>query len=361
MQKFTAWHWPAVLGGRLVKLAMRVLVTGGGGFIGRHLVQQLVQRGATVRSLGRRPQAELAQLGVEVLCGDLTDADFLYKACAGMEAVFHVAAKAGIWGPRSEYYAVNVTGTDQLLRACQRAGVRRFVYTSTPSVVFNRRPHRGSNESIGYGSRWLCHYAETKALAEQRALAANSPTMGVAALRPHLVFGPGDPHLLPKLLESIQAGRLKIVGDGRNQVDVSYVEDVVAAHLNALDALTKQPEVVGGQAYFISQDQPVNLWDWLNRILSDLGHAPLTRKVPLPVAYAAGGASEFVWSLLKKRSDPPMTRFVAVELAKSHYFNIAAAKEHLGYRPRFAMERAIEHTVADLRQRGFAADTPLEA
>jgi len=335
---------------------MRVLVTGGGGFIGRRLVQQLLQRGYAVRSLGRSPQAELHQLGVEFLCGDLADRDFLQRACASMDAVFHVAAKAGIWGPRSGYYAVNVQGTDNLLQACQQAGVGRVVYTSTPSVVFNRQSHRGSDATIAYGRRWLCHYAETKALAEQRALAANNSAMGVVALRPHLVFGPGDPHLLPKVLQSIQAGRLKIVGDGRNQVDVSYVDDVVAAHLDALDALTAQPQQVGGQAYFISQDQPVYLWDWLNRILSDLGHPPLKRRVPLPIVYAAGAACELLWGLVRKRSDPPMTRFVAVELAKSHYFDISAAKQQLGFSPRVDMETALARTVDDLRQRGYALD-----
>ena len=333
---------------------MRVLVTGGGGFIGRRLVQQLLRRGYAVRSLGRSPQVELRQLGVDFLCGDLTDPDCVQRACAGMDAVFHVAAKAGIWGPRSAYYAVNVLGTENILQACQQAGVQRVVYTSTPSVVFNRQSHRGSDASIGYGRRWLCHYAETKALAEQQALAANSPAMGVVALRPHLVFGPGDPHLLPKVLQSIQAGRLKIVGDGRNQVDVSYVDDVVAAHLNALDALVTQPQQVGGHAYFISQDQPVYLWDWLNCILSGLGHPPLKCRVPLSIAYAAGSACELLWGLLRKRSDPPMTRFVAVELAKSHYFDISAAKQQLGFRPRVNMETALARTVDDLRQRGYA-------
>ena len=161
-----------------------------------------------------------------------------------------------------------------------------------------------------------------------------------------------DPHLLPKV-QSIQAGRLKI-GDGRNQVDVSYVDDVVAAHLNALDALATQPQQVGGQAYYISQDQPVYLWDWLNCILSGLGHPPLKRRVPLPIAYAAGSACELLWGLLRKRSDPPMTRFVAVELAKSHYFDISAAKQQLGFRPRVDMETALARTVDDLRQRGYA-------
>ena len=336
---------------------MRVLVTGGGGFIGRCLVQQLLRRGYAVRSLGRSPQAELLQLGVEFLCGDLADRDFLQRACAGMDAVFHVAAKAGIWGPRSAYYAVNVQGTENLLQACQQAGVGRVVYTSTPSVVFNRQSHRGSDASIGYGRRWLCHYAETKALAEQQVLAANSPAMSVLALRPHLVFGPGDPHLLPKVLQSIQAGRLKIVGDGRNQVDVSYIDDVVAAHLDALDALKTQPQKVGGRAYFISQDQPVYLWDWLNRILSGLGHPPLKRRVPLHIAYAAGSACELLWGLLRKQSDPPMTRFVAVELAKSHYFDISAAKQQLGFKPGVDMETALSRTVDDLRQRGYALDT----
>jgi nucleoside-diphosphate-sugar epimerase len=218
-------------------------------------------------------------------------------------------------------------------------------------VVFNRKPIVNGDESMPYGSSWLCHYAHTKAIAEEIALAANSETLRVVALRPHLIFGPGDPHLLPRVIESAVAGRLKIVGSGENRVDVSYVEDVAEAHLNALDALIAGK--AAGQAYFISQGESVELWPWTNDLLVCLGHARIHKRLPLPVVYVVGGICELVWKLLGKSGEPPMTRFVAVELGKDHFFKIDAARRDLGYAPSVRMEEAVEKTVADLRSRGF--------
>ncbi|MGK0456189.1 MAG: nucleoside-diphosphate-sugar epimerase [Zhongshania aliphaticivorans] len=330
---------------------MKALVTGGGGFVGSYVVERLLARGYAVRSFGRSSQPSLEERGVEVHCGDLADADAVAAASDGMDVVFHVAARAGVWGSWQSYYRPNVIGTRNVVAACQVKGVRRLIYTSTPSVVFNRKAIRGGDETLSYGRRWLCHYAHTKAIAEEEALAANSDALKVVALRPHLVFGPGDPHLLPRVVDSACSGRLKIVGNGRNKVDVSYVEDVADAHINALDAL--EAGKGAGCAYFISQDEPVELWPWVNSILEGLGYAPLTRKVRLPLAYGAGTICEFVWNVLKRRDDPPMTRFVAVELAKDHYFDISAAKSDLGYVAKVPMEEALRLTVNDLKKRGY--------
>jgi nucleoside-diphosphate-sugar epimerase len=269
----------------------------------------------------------------------------------GVDAVFHVAAKAGVWGSWESYYTANVVGTDNVVAGCRAAGVRHLVHTSTPSVVFNGKPIRGAGREMPYGCNWLCHYAQTKALAEKAALAANGPSLKVVALRPHLIFGPGDPHLLPRVLQSIEAGRLKIVGDGHNRVDVSYVEDVAAAHLDALEAL--ESGACAGKAYFVSQGEPVQLWPWLNQVLEGLGRAPLTKRIPLPFAYCAGALAESVWKLTGKTGDPPITRFVAVELAKDHYFNLESTYRDLGYAPEWTMQRALEATIGDLKSRGF--------
>jgi 2-alkyl-3-oxoalkanoate reductase len=330
---------------------MRVLVTGGGGFVGGYIVDRLLARGYSVRSLGRSPQADLAAKGVDVVCGDLTDADVVQSACQGMDAVFHVAARAGVWGSWESYYQPNVIGTQNVVNACRAQGVGRLIYTSTPSVVFNRKAISGGDETLPYGRDWLCHYAQTKAIAEKALLAANSETLKVVALRPHLIFGPGDPHLLPRVIESVRAGRLKIVGEGTNRVDVSYVGNVADAHLNALDALALGE--AAGKAYFISQGEPVELWPWLNSILQSLGHPPLRKKIPLPLAYGLGALFEGLWKLLRRQDDPPITRFVAVELAKDHYFDISAAKHDLGYAPSISMQVAIMQTASDLRDRGF--------
>jgi nucleoside-diphosphate-sugar epimerase len=272
-------------------------------------------------------------------------------ACEGVDAVFHVAARAGVWGSWESYYQPNVIGTRNVVAACQQQGVGRLIYTSTPSVVFTGQPIRGGDESLPYGKNWLCHYAHTKAIAEAEALAANSESLKIVALRPHLIFGPGDPHLLPRVIESVQAGRLKIIGDGKSRVDVSYVGNVADAHLDAFDALAAGTGA--GQAYFISQGESVELWPWVNSILEGLGHAPLTKRVPLPVAYAVGALCEGLWKVLGRRNEPPITRFVAVELAKDHYFDISAARRDLGYLANTPMAEALNQTILDLKTRGF--------
>jgi nucleoside-diphosphate-sugar epimerase len=330
---------------------MKILVTGGGGFVGGYIVERLLARGYAVRSIGRSPQPELVAKGVEVMCGDLTDATAVSAACEGVDAVFHVAARAGVWGSWESFYGPNVIGTRNVLSACRKWQVKRLVYTSTPSVVFNGDFIRGGDESLPYGKNWLCHYAETKALAEQEALAANSEKLQVVALRPHLIFGPGDPHLLPRVVESVKAGRLRIVGDGSAKVDVSYVGNVADAHLDAFDALERGKGA--GQAYFISQGEPVDLWPWLNSILEGLGQPPLTQKIPLPLAYGIGALCEGVWKVLRRRTDPPITRFVSVELAKDHYFDISKAQHDLGYRPRVSMNEALKLTIQDLIRRHY--------
>ncbi|MFQ3224250.1 MAG: nucleoside-diphosphate-sugar epimerase [Lentimonas sp.] len=330
---------------------MKILVTGGGGFVGGYVIERLLARGYAVRSFGRSAQPELVGRGVEVVCGDLTDAEVVSSACEGVDAVFHVAARAGVWGSWDSYYQPNVVGTRNVVAACREQGVGRLIYTSTPSVVFNRQAISGGDESLPYGRDWLCHYAHTKAIAEKEALAANSESLQIVALRPHLIFGPGDPHLLPRVIGSVKAGRLKIVGDGRCRVDVSYVGNVADAHLNAFDAL--ESGVGAGLAYFISQGEPMELWSWLNSILQGLGHAPLTKKIPLPLAYGVGALCEGVWRVLGRRNDPPITRFVAVELAKDHYFDISAARRDLGYEAKVSMAAALELTIRDLHGRGF--------
>lgn len=330
---------------------MKILVTGGGGFVGGHIVDRLLARGYTVRSLGRSPQPALSAKGVEVVCGDLADKETVGAACEGMDGVFHVAAKAGVWGSWESFYRPNVIGTRNILGACRENGVPRLVYTSTPSVVFNRQSFNGADESLPYGHSWLCHYAHTKALAEQDVLAANSDRLKVVALRPHLIFGPGDPHLLPRVIESAVAGRLKIVGDGKNKVDLSYVGNVADAHLCAFDALGSGAGA--GKAYFISQDEPVEIWPWVNGILEQLGHAPLRSRIPLHLAYGVGALCEGLWKVTRRRNEPTLTRFVALELAKDHYFDISAAKRELGFQPDISMREALEWTIQDLKARGF--------
>jgi nucleoside-diphosphate-sugar epimerase len=328
---------------------MRTLVTGGGGFLGGRIARWLLDRGDQVRTFQRSPAPELEALGVEVRRGDLTDAAAVAAACEGMEAVFHVAARAGYWGPRKAYEAINVGGTEHVIAGCRKHGARYLVHTSTPSVVFTGEAFDGADESLPYGTNFLCHYAETKARAEQTALAAHEPgSLEVCALRPHLIYGPGDPHLLPRVLARARSGRLRIVGEGDNRVDITHVANAAHGHLLALDALMAGQ--AGGRVYFLSDGRPVVLWDWIRQVLERCNVPPPRRRMSLRRAYALGANLEWLWRNLPLPGEPPMTRFVATELAKDHWFRLDAARGDLGYEPLIAPEDALAETVSWLNQ-----------
>ncbi len=324
------------------------LVTGGGGFVGRAVVGQLLARGDHVRSLARGVYPELSESGVEVLRGDLTDSDAVDQACTGCDVVFHVAAKAGIWGDYTGYYDANVRGTGHILAACAAQGVGRLVYTSSPSVVFDGRSMAGVDESVPYPRRHHSHYAATKALAEQAVLAANSATLRTVALRPHLIWGPRDNHIVPRLLDQARAGTLRRVGDGSNRVDTTYIDDAARAHLLAADALESNP-AAAGRPFFISQGEPTPLWELIDRILAAAGCEPVTRAVPRPVAWTAGAMLEAAHTLFRLESEPRMTRFVANELATTHWFDITAARRELGYEPAISIAEGLRRLEAWLR------------
>ncbi len=311
---------------------MTVLVTGATGFLGRYVVEQLVARGEQVRALVRRPACELQQLGVEIALGDLRERDKVIEACRGITTVYHVAAVAGIWGPWSQYFSINVEGTRHVLAGCREQGVQKLIYTSSPSVTFAGGDQSGIDESAPYPERWLCHYPHTKAIAEREVLAAHGPGLATCALRPHLIWGPRDGHLVPRLIERARFGQLRQVGAGKNLVDMIYVENAAEAHLQAADALAADSSV-GGKAYFLSQGEPVNCWDWINELLALVQLPPVRRSVPLSVAYALGAMLETVYRLLRKNDEPRMTRFLALQLGRDHYFNIDAARRDLGYQP----------------------------
>lgn len=324
-----------------------VLVTGATGFVGGRLARRLLDEGFRVIGAGRREMPGLVAAGVELRRGDLSDPDFCSSLCRGVRTVYHVAAKAGIWGDPKAFAEANVVASDHLLEAARRSGVESFVFTSTPSVTYNGKPIRNGDETLPYTTSRISTYAWTKRVAEERIVKSDTPGgMRTIALRPHLIVGPGDNHLLPTLLERAQSGRLKIVGSGRNRVDITHVDNVVDAHLGARRALEQGD--AGGKAYFITNGEPVELWPWVNRFLEEAGVAPLRRKVPFPVAYAVGAVCEGIWKLRRKWTNPPMTRFAAAELAKDHYFSPSRAETDLGYTPRATTEAAVE---AFLRQR----------
>lgn len=318
---------------------MKVLVTGGAGFLGSRIVQRLAERGAQVTVCSRQAtKHEAPGTKHAVVDIDIRDADAVSRAVAGHDIVFHVAAKAGVWGPRAEFFGINVTGTRNVLRACHEHGVRKLIYTSTPSVVFSRELHGGADESLPYATRHLSHYSHSKSVAEQEVLAASGVGgLQTCALRPHLVLGADDPHLLPRVLAKAGAGKLKQVGDGTNRVDVTHVDDAAQAHLDALDHL----DAAAGKAYFV-RTETVDLWPWINALLKRAGLAEVRGRVGVRTAYYAGAALELIWRALRLRSEPPMTRFVACNLAWPHWFDISAAQRDLGYQPRKTAAMALD-------------------
>lgn len=328
----------------------RVLVTGGTGFLGRKLVERLLREGREVVVVARNPAPDLEQRGVRFVRAALTDGSAITAACAGVGTVFHVAAKVGVWGRYEEFFATNVGGTRVLLEACRRAGVRNFVYTSTPSVVYNGRDLAGADESLPLTTDCPAAYPLTKAIAEREVLAANADEFRTVALRPHLIWGVGDPHLVPRILARARAGRLRIVGGGQNRVDMVHVDNAVEAHLLAARALHEAPTRAAGKAYFITNGEPVVLWDWVNDLLRALDEKPVTKRISLGAAAAVGGACELLWRTLPLRGEPPMTRFVAAELAKDHWFDLTAARRDLGYEPRVSMAAGTAELVEHLRR-----------
>jgi nucleoside-diphosphate-sugar epimerase len=327
----------------------QVLVTGGGGFLGKALVKKLLRENIGVTSFSRHLHPSLTQMGVSQIQGDLTDADAVRRAVSGMDTVFHVAARPGVWGPYESYYAVNVTGTKNGVDACRSAGVKRLIYTSSPSVVFDENDMENADESVPYPDTYLAPYPETKAAAEKRVRRAAEQGLHVIILRPHLIWGPEDNHLVPGILK--RAKRLKIIGSTDDRVDTIYVDNAALAHVLAAKKLEENP-ALSGNIYFISQDDPVSKWEMANAFLDAAGLPPIRGRISAKTAYAAGWCFETIYRLLGIISEPPMTRFVAKELATSHWFDISRAKKDLGYVPEISTQEGLKRLKAWLSRNG---------
>ncbi|MGW8255940.1 MAG: NAD-dependent epimerase/dehydratase family protein [Thermoguttaceae bacterium] len=312
---------------------MDVLITGAGGFLGSYILEKLLARKDRVRAFCRSHSPALKNLGVEITLGDLRRRDSVIDACQGVEAVFHVAGLTGLGGAWRDFYQINTLGTRWIIEGCQKHGVRRLVFTSSPSVIFDGNDLCGVDESTPYARRWLCHYARSKALAEQEVLAANgSNGLLTCALRPHLIWGPRDRSLVPRLWDRARRGRLVQVGLGSNLIDTTYVENAADAHIQAADALASNG-APAGKAYFISQGEPVNCWAWINELLALADLPPVRKSMSFARAWMLGACFEAWYGLFGLPGDPPLTRFLAGEMARSHYFSIARAKADFGFSP----------------------------
>ena len=324
-----------------------VLVTGGGGFLGSAIVKLLADRNIHVRTLTRNKYPGLTAMGVEQVQGDIADTTATIKACRGIDTIFHTAAKAGIWGPYHQFYQTNVIGTQNILAVCRTNPDINLIYTSSPSVVFDGQDMKGVDESSPYPKKFKAHYPKTKAMAEQSILSACKNGLKAIILRPHLIWGPGDNHLAPRILT--RARRLRQIGDGSNKVDTIYIDNAAIAHLLAQKALSKDP-ALSGRIYFISQDRPIKLWEMINHILAAGAKPSVTRTISPKKAYVIGAMLESIFRVLKIKREPPMTRFLAQELSLSHWFDIRAAKKDLGYTPKTSTNEGLEHLKKWLRR-----------
>jgi nucleoside-diphosphate-sugar epimerase len=333
---------------RLSLQVKKVFVTGAGGFLGKALCRFLRSVNIDVIGFARGDYPELEQMGVTMVKGDISDKQSLIDAMKGADLVFHVASKAGVWGSKESYFNANVKGTENIISACQDLNINRLIYTSTPSVTFAGKDENEIDESQPYAEHFLNFYALSKAIAEAAILGANSAALKTVALRPHLIWGPGDSHLVPRILQRAKAGRLKLVGEKDKLVDTTYIDNAVYAHLLAAVNLTS----CAGKAYFISNDQPILMAEMLNKILACQGLKPIDARIPASLAYIIGATLEWVYLHLNIEQEPPMTRFVARQLSTSHYFNISAAKNDLGYQPIVSIDQGMEKLKVSLCDSG---------
>ena len=322
---------------------MKVLVTGGGGFLGQALCRSLVERGFDVASFNRGRYPELDAIGVRQVQGDLADRDAVVAAAKGVGAIFHNAAKAGAWGSYESYHRANVLGTRHVLDACRTHGIARLVYTSTPSVT-HRATHPvegGTADTVPYGTGFKAPYATTKAIAEREVLAANSAGLATIALRPRLIWGPGDNQLVPRLAERARQGRLRIVGTGNNLIDTTYIDNAAQAHIDAFHHLVPGA-ACAGRAYFISNGEPMAVRDLVNALLRAVGAPAVEKHLPFRAAYAIGAVCEAAWTVLPLKGEPPLTRFLAEQLATTHWYDMGPATRDFGYVPRVTIAEGLQ-------------------
>ena len=326
----------------------KVLVTGGGGFLGSALAAMARGRGLTVRSLSRRFYPHLQKLGVEQIQGDVSEPATAIRAVEGCQTVFHTAAKAGLWGLEGDYERVNVRGTRNVIAACRGAGARRIIFSSSPSVVFNGRAMEGADETAPYCERYDAAYPRTKALAERLVVESNSDELAAVSIRPHLIWGPGDNNLLPRIISRAKSGRLRRIGGGEPRIDPIYIDNAAMAHFLAADRL-EPGSAIAGKIYFVTQGEIIPLWEMIDRLLHAAGLPPVRRSISRPVAIATAGLLELGYFLSRKSSEPPLTRFLVRQLSTTHWFSIDAARRDLGYEPKVTIAEGMQRLESYLR------------
>jgi 2-alkyl-3-oxoalkanoate reductase len=321
----------------------KVLVTGGGGFLGKSICSNLIKRGYQVTSFSRKAYTNLEEKGVVCYKGDICSKPLLESALRGCDAVIHTAAKAGLWGSRKDYLKINFEGTQNLLKCMSAQKVKYLIHTSSPSVVFDGKDIKGSDESIPYSKNFYCDYAYSKMLAEKYILEkAINGDLFALALRPHLIWGPGDPHFIPRIINKAKKNQLRKIGSHQNHVDVIYIENAATAHIDALEHLFNKKQL-SGKAYFLGQERPVNLWNFINSLLKACGGVHINKRIPYSIAYSLAIISESIFKTLRLQTEPPITRFLTKQLSHSHFFDHSRAKRDFCYTPKITIEEGLKN------------------
>ena len=324
---------------------IKALVTGGSGFVGFNLAKKLKEMGFYVITISRTVPQKLIELGVECRNVDISSEVELFEDYFhDVEVIFHTAAKVDTWGEYKDFYNINVAGTENILKIATKLKIPYLVYTSSPSVISSEHDLLGVNESIEYPKKYLALYPMTKAIAEKLVLNyAKHSTVKCLSLRPHLIFGKNDNHLIPMIQDKAKKGKLYQIGNGQNVADVTYIDDCVDAHILAYQALKSNPTICNGKSYFISQNEPVKLWEWINNIL-ELSHLnSVSKKLPESLALKIAWFNEQLANL-NIINKPQITRFIVKQMSKSHYFSINNAIKDLKYNPKFTVEDALKNT-----------------
>ena len=320
---------------------IKVLVTGGGGFVGMALIRRLVKSDYFVSTFSRSIYNEHKKLGVKIFQGNISSLPEIENACAGIDVVFHVAAKVGVWGAYKDFYDINIIGTENVIKACKKNGVKKLIFTSSASVIFDGSNLEGVNELVGYPKTPVSNYTSTKAQAEQLVLNANSNSLKTISLRPHLVWGPGDTQLIPKILIRAKSGRLKQVGEKNYLIDTTFINNLIDAQILAMGKMDINPDLCG-RAFFITNGKPIPVWEFLNSIIKSAGLPEVKKSIPKFVALMVAWILEKAHLIFRIKKEPFITRFVIHELCTHHWFDISAAEKLLDYSPKIDFETGIQ-------------------
>jgi len=326
---------------------LKILVTGGGGFLGSSICRQLAALGHDPVAFQRRRATQLEAEGISSIQGDISDISQVKAAARDCGALVHTAGKAGVWGDPADYRRINIGGTSNVIDACRDRQIRILVHTSSPSIVHTGGDIGGADESLPVAEHFSAPYPASKAEAEKRVLAANDTKLKTVALRPHLIWGPGDPHILPRLAAKARGGSLALPGPDK-VIDTIYVENAALAHVMALQDLQASARCAG-KAYFITNNEPMPQGEIIRKLLAAIGIDVKIRAVPVGVAKTAGAICEAAWRTFGLKSEPPVTRFSVEQLATTHWFDTSAARRDFGYEPKISIAEGLEL----LRQKGL--------